>query len=100
MDLLELTELQRVIPFHTLINGESTESMAQNKKCTSWNIRDIRRRALRQLRSKFSRREGFGYLDTAVMVLLILVTILAVMIFAGKYLVPLYPWLEYVEYGI
>lgn len=98
--LLELTELQREILFRTVINGESTESVAQDKKCTSRNIRDIRKRALRQLRSKVSRREGFGYLDTALMVLLILVAILAVMTFAGKYLVPLYPWLEYVGYGI
>ena len=52
--LLGLTELQREILFRTVINGESTESVAQDKKCTSRNIRDIRKRALRQLRSKVS----------------------------------------------
>ena len=98
--LLGLTELQREILFRTVINGESTESVAQDKKCTSRNIRDIRKRALRQLRSKVSRREGFGYLDTALMVLLIYVAILGVITLAGRYLVPLYPWLEYVGYGI
>ena len=98
--LLGLPELQREILFRTVINGKSTESVAQDKKCTSRNIRDIRKRALRQLRSKVSRREGFGYLDTALMVLLIYVAILGVITLAGRYLVPLYPWLEYVGYGI
>lgn len=41
-----LTELQREILFRTIINGESTESVAQDKQCSSRNIRDIRARAL------------------------------------------------------
>ena len=36
-----LTELQREILFRTIINGESTESVAQDKQCSSRNIRDI-----------------------------------------------------------
>ena len=36
-----LTELQREILFRTIINGESTESVAQDKQCSSRNIRDM-----------------------------------------------------------
>ena len=50
--LRELTELQREVLFRTVINGESTESVAQDKQCSSRNIRDIRARALRQIRAK------------------------------------------------
>lgn len=98
--LLGLTELQREILFRTVINGESTESVARDKQCTSRNIRDIRNRALKHLRSEVTRREGSGYLNTTLIVLLIYVAILGVITFAGRYLVPLYPWLEYVGYGI
>ena len=60
-----LTELQREILFRTVINGESTESVAQDKQCSSRNIRDIRARALRQIRAKIKRREGYGRPDVA-----------------------------------
>ena len=44
-----LTELQREILFRTVINGESTESIAQEKQCSARNIRDIQTRVLRQI---------------------------------------------------
>lgn len=61
-----LTELQREILFRTIINGESTESVAQDKRCSSRNIRDIRTRALRQIRAKIKRREGYGRPDVVI----------------------------------
>ena len=64
--LHELTELQREILFRTVINGESTESVAQDKQCSSRNIRDIRARALRQIRAKIKRHEGYGRPDVAI----------------------------------
>ena len=58
--LHELTELQREVLFRTVINGESAESVARDKQCSPRNIRDIRTRTLRQLKSKITKREGSG----------------------------------------
>lgn len=98
--LHELTELQREILFRTVINGESTESVARDKQCSSRNIRDIRGRALRQLKGKITRREGSGY--PGVLIFILLATFacyFGAKIIAEKIL-PLYPWLEYVGYAI
>lgn len=98
--LHELTELQREILFRTVINGESTESVARDKQCSSRNIRDIRGRALRQLKSKITRREGSCY--PGVLIVILLATFacyFGAKIIAEKIL-PLYPWLEYVGYAI
>ena len=100
--LHELTELQREILFRTVINGESTESVAQDKQCTARNIRDIRARALRQLKRKITRREGSGKVSVT-MILIALACLLAVYFgskFFVEYLLPLYPWLEYVGCAI
>ena len=70
-----LTELQREILFRTIINGESTESVAQDKQCSSRNIRDIRARALRQIRAKIKRREGYGRPDVASIILLFMLLV-------------------------
>ena len=87
-----LTELEREVLFRNVINGESTESIAQDKQCTSRNIRDIRSRALRQLRAGYGKREGSGYIDT-----MLIATLAALLIGCGlMVLVRLYPWLEYV----
>lgn len=98
--LRELTELQREILFRTVINGESTESVAQDKQCSSRNIRDIRGRALKQLRSKLTKHEGAG----SPVLLMVVLFILLVAVFGVRLLVshlsPLYSWLEYVVYGI
>ena len=81
--LHELTELQREILFRTVINGESTESVAQDKQCSSRNIRKIRARALRQIRAKIKRREGYGRPDVAIIILL-LCCLLVFRLFAGE----------------
>ena len=98
--LHELTELQREILFRTVINGESTESVARDKQCLSKNIRGIRGRALRQLKSKITRREGSGY--PSVLVFILLATFACY--FGAKIMVekilPLYPRLEYVGHAI
>lgn len=102
--LHELTELQREILFRNIINGESTESIARDKQCTSRNIRDIRKRALKQLRSRVTSCQGFGRTDITFLV--VLVTLCAasygLMKFAEylEYLISIYPWLEYVVGGI
>lgn len=96
--LHELTELQREILFRTVINGESTESVARDKQCSSRNIRDIRARALRQLKSKITRREGSGSTVTLFFVLLALFAFYFGIEIIVERLLPLYPWLEYVGY--
>lgn len=98
--LHELTELQREILFRTVINGESTESVARDKQCSSRNIRDIRARALRQLKSKITRREGSG---SPVVLIIVLLAFFAcyfgIKVIAERFL-PMYPWLEYAGYAI
>ena len=98
--LHELTELQREILFRTVINGESAESVARDKQCSSRNIRDIRARALRQLKSKITRREGSGSTVTLFFVLLALFAFYFGLEFIVERFLPLYPWLEYVGYAI
>lgn len=98
--LHELTELQREIPFRTVINNESTESVAQDKQCSSRNIRDIRGRALRQLKSKILRREGSGYPSALIFILLVTFACYFGAEIMVEKILPLYPWLEYVGYGI
>ncbi len=82
--LRELTELQREILFRTVINGESTESVAQDKQCSSRNIREIRARALRQIRAKIKRREGYGRPDVAIIILLFMLLVGVPLVFAGE----------------
>lgn len=93
--LHELTELQREVLFRTVINGESTESVAWDKQCSSRNIRDIRTRALRQLQRKITRHEGSG---SPAVLLIVFVGLLAayfgIEIFT-KRLALGSPWLKY-----
>ena len=89
-----LTELQRGILFRTVINGESTESVAQDKQCSARNIRDIRTRALRQIRAKITRHEGFGEFGVVIIVLLFMLLIGVPLVCWGKQLWAAYPWLE------
>lgn len=98
--LLGLTELQREILFRTVINGESTESVARDKQCTSRNIRDIRNRALKHLRSSMTKREGSGSTGTLLFVLLVLLAFYFGIEIIGRHLLPLYPQLKYVGYAI
>lgn len=98
--LRELTELQREILFRTVINGESTESVARDKQCSSRNIREIRARALKHLRSKITRREGSGSPAVLIFVLLALFACYFGIKVVAKHLLPLYPWLKYVGYAI
>ena len=79
-----LTELQREILFRTVINGESTESVAQDKQCSSRNIRDIRARALRQIRAKIKRREGYGRPDVVIINFACLCCLLVFRLLAGE----------------
>lgn len=76
--LHELTELQREILFRTVINCESTESVAQDKDCSARNIRDIRARALKHLRSKITRHGGWGELGASTVILFVMLAIGAV----------------------
>ena len=89
-----LTELQREILFRTIINGESTESVAQDKQCSSRNIRDIRVRALRQIRAKIKRREGYGRPDVVIIILLFMLLVGVPLACWGEQLWAAYPWLE------
>lgn len=98
--LHELTELQREVLFRTVINGESTESVARDKQCSSRNIRDIRARALRQLKGKITRREGSGSPVVLIFVLLWLLACYFGIEIIVERLLPLCPWLEYVGYAI
>ena len=98
--LLGLTELQREILFRTVINGESTESVARDKQCTSRNIRDIRNRALKHLRSSMTKREGSGSTGTLLFVLLVLLAFYFGIEIIGKHLLLLYPQLKYVGYAV
>lgn len=91
--LRELTELQREVLFRTVINDESTESVARDKQCSSRNIREIRARALKHLRLKVTRHEGSGEISWK-LILLLFITLL-VYIGAG-YLLSNYAWLKYV----
>ena len=91
-----LTELEREVLFRNVINGESTESIAQDKQCTSRNIRDIRSRALRQLRAGYGKREGSGYIDTMLIAILAALLIGCGLMHGLEALMQLYPWLEYV----
>ena len=89
-----LTELQREILFRTIINGESTESVAQDKQCSSRNIRDIRTRALRQIRAKINRREGYGRPGVVIIILLFMLLVGVPLACWGEQLWTAYPWLE------
>lgn len=92
--LQELTELQREIRFRTVINGESTESVAQDKQCSPRNIRDIRARALRQLKSKITKREGSGKPGLLIIVLLFVLLVGVPLICWGERLLVTYLWLK------
>ena len=92
--LRELTELQREVLFRTVINGESTESVAQDKQCSSRNIREIRARALRQIRAKIKRHEGYGRPDVAIIILLFMLLVGVPLACWGEQLWAAYPWLE------
>ena len=94
--LEKLTELEREVLFRNVINGESTESIAQDRQCSSRNIRDIRSRALKQLRTITFKHEGSGYIDSFVRVLIGVV----VVGFVLMKLAPIYPWLIYVVCAI
>lgn len=93
--LRELTELQREILFRTVINGESTESVARDKQCSVRNIRDVRGRALQYLRKKITHYDGFGTVTVLLVVLAFLLVCYVGQKIAASFL-PTYLWLEYV----
>lgn len=103
--LHELTELQREVLFRTVINGESTESVARDKQCSARNIRDIRNRAVKHLRRKITYREGYGvtswtsFLVYGIVLLLLLGVLYGIKSRAEQLLLA-YPWMEYVGYAI
>ena len=66
----------------------------------SRNIRDIRTRALKHLRSKITKREGSGSPVVLIFVLLWLLACYFGIEIIVERLLPLYPWLEYVGYAI
>ena len=94
--LHELTELQREILFRTVINSESTESVARDKQCSSRNIRDIRNRALRQLRSKITKHEGYGKPGLVIIIFIGLLAAYFGIELLTKWLPLMPPWLKYV----
>ena len=92
--LRELTELQREVLFRTVINGETTESVARDKQCSSRNIRDIRARGLKHLRSKIIRRERSGKPGLLIIVLLLMPLGGVPLICREERPLVTYPWLE------
>lgn len=65
-----LTDLQREVIFRNVINGEDVASIAESKNCSTRNIRDIRNRALKVLRTVvLTGRDGSGHPDTVLFVL-------------------------------
>lgn len=64
-----LTELQREVIFRSIVNGEDTASIAEDKNCSARNIRDIRNRALKCIRTATAGREGSGYPDAMLFIL-------------------------------
>ena len=80
--------------FRTVINGESTESIARDKQCSSRNIREIRARALRQIRAKIKRHEGYGRPDVVIIILLFMLLVGVPLVCWGEQLWTAYPWLE------
>ena len=95
--LHELTELQREVLFRTVVNRESTESVARDKNCSSLNIRDIRTRALDYLRK---RAMGDKRGDMPTIVLFVIIVILAAAYFllrpVFEMLPEVLPWYAYV----
>ena len=75
--LRELTELHREVLFRTVRN-----------------IRDIRARALRQIRAKIKRHEGYGRPDVAIIILLFMLLVGVPLVCWGEQLWTAYPWLE------
>lgn len=67
--LHDLTDLQREVIFRNVINGEDVSSIAESKKCSTRNIRDIRNRALKALRAATTGEAGSGSPDAALFVL-------------------------------
>lgn len=94
--LHELTELQREILFRTVINGESTESVARDKQCSTRNIRDIRSRSLRQLRNRITKHEGSGVPGVLLVVFVFLLAVYSGMEFLTEHLALGPSWLKYV----
>lgn len=92
--LHELTELQREVLFRNVINRESTESIARDKNCSARNIRDIRGRALKFLRSKVSDRHGNLPMPLLLAVLIIAVIALPVYFFVEQ-IGDAYAWVGY-----
>lgn len=92
--LHELTELQRESLFRTVINGESTESVARDKQCSSRNIRDIRSRSLRQLRNRITKHEGSGTPGVLLVVFVFLLAVYFGMEFLTEHLALGPSWLK------
>lgn len=76
--LHDLTDLQREIIFRNVINGEDVSYIAESKKCSARNIRDIRNRALKALRAATADKSGSGSPDAALFVLWALLLVAAV----------------------
>lgn len=99
--LHELTELQRQVIFRNVVNGESTESIAQDMGCTSRNVRDIRNRALKALRTKITKHEGIGYIGEhhwiAVPALLV-VGLLLLLLLQLDFTIP--EWVQYIAVAV
>ena len=74
--------------------GESTESIARDKQCLLRNIRDIRDRALKHLRSKITRCEGSGKPGLVIIVLSLMLLVGVPLICWGERILVTYSWLE------
>lgn len=70
------------------------EGRALDKQCSSRNIREIRARALRQIRAKIKRREGYGRPGVVIIILLFMLLIGVPLVCLGERLWVMYPWLE------
>ena len=95
--LHELTELQREVLFRTVVNRESTESVARDKNCSSRNIRDIRTRALDYLRKRAMGDKRGDMPTTALFVIIILLAAAYFLLRSVFEMLPeVLPWYTYV----
>ena len=95
--LHELTELQREVLFRTVVNRESTESVARDKNCSSRNIRDIRTRALDYLRKR-AMGDKRGDMPTTALFVIIVILAAAYFLLRPVFEIPpeVLPWYTYV----
>lgn len=86
-----LTELQREVLFRNIICGQSLSTIAADKGCSDRNLRDVRQRALKALRTNpIVGNSGSGYVDVVIRLLgvMVLLAIAAKLMATGMEALP------------